>query len=104
MYKALFSLAYYGMLRVGELTEGPHCIKGGNIHVGGNKDKLLVVLYSSKTHGKESCPQKLKISAAPTTRKAEKFFCPFKSVVKYMDLKMGYLDDEEQFFTLIDPL
>ena len=52
LYKAMFCLAYYGMLRVGEIAYGPHIIKAGNIHVGGNKDKILLVLYSSKTLGK----------------------------------------------------
>ena len=60
MYQAIFCLAYYGMLRVGELAFSNHCIKACNIHVGSNKDKILVVLYSSKTHGKESRPQKVK--------------------------------------------
>ena len=31
MFKAFFSLAYYGMLRVGELALGPHTIKANNI-------------------------------------------------------------------------
>ena len=43
MYKALFCLAYYGMLRVGELSLSPHTIKACNIHVGHNKDKILIV-------------------------------------------------------------
>ena len=58
MYKAMFCLAYYGMLRVGELTKGPHTVRAKDIHVGNNKDKIMIVLYSSKTHGKESRPQK----------------------------------------------
>ena len=58
MYKALFCLAYYGMMRIGELTESPHTLKASNIHVGNNKEKILIVLYSSKTHGLESVPQK----------------------------------------------
>ena len=72
MYKAMFCLAYYGMMRVGELTLGPHTVKAGNIHVGHNKDKILVVLYTSKTHGEESGPQKIKISAGDNSRKENK--------------------------------
>ena len=48
MYKALFCLAYYGMMRVGELTQGAHCLKAKDIHVGNNKDKITMVLYTSK--------------------------------------------------------
>ena len=60
LYKAIFCLAYYGMMRVGELTLSPHVLKAKNIHIGNNKDKIMMVLYSSKTHGKESRPQHIK--------------------------------------------
>ena len=63
MFKAIFSLAYYGLMRIGELTSGPHVVKAKDIHVGKNKDKILIILHSSKTHGKESLPQKIKISS-----------------------------------------
>ena len=48
LYKTIFCLAYYGMMRVGELTWSPHTVKACNIHVGHNKDKIQVVLYTSK--------------------------------------------------------
>ena len=69
MYKALFCLGYYGMLRVGEMSYSQHVLKACNIHVGGNKDKIMVVLYTSKTHGEESGPQKIKISETKTCGK-----------------------------------
>ena len=87
MYRAMFCLAYYGMLRVGELTKSPHVVKACNIHVGNNKEKILVALYTSKTHGEESRPQKVKISAQPTNRICNRFFCPFKAVVQYMHIR-----------------
>ena len=46
------------MLRVGEMALGPHTIKACYVHVGHSKDKILIYLYSSKTHGEESSPQK----------------------------------------------
>ena len=49
MYKVLFSLAYYGMMRVGELTLSPHCLRTCDVNLSHNKDKILVTLYSSKT-------------------------------------------------------
>ena len=58
MYKALFCLTYYGMLRVGEVSLSTHTLKAANIHVGHNKDKLMVTMYTSKTHGKEPGPRK----------------------------------------------
>ena len=50
LYEAIFCLAYYGLMRIGELTEGDHPIKAKDIHIGVNKDKILLVLYTSKTH------------------------------------------------------
>ena len=102
MCKALFSLAYYGMLRVGELPQGDHTVKACNIHVGNNKDKILVVLYSSKTHGIESRPQKVKISAVKTTISIKKNFCPFSLVLQYMMTRGPFLENHEQFFVFGD--
>ena len=103
MYQAIFSLAYYGMLRVGELSQGMHTVKACNIHVGSNKDKILIILYSSKTHGKESRPQRVKITALPTTEKNSKMnFCPFKIIIEYMKIRGSYFDENEQFFILTD--
>ena len=103
VYQTIFLLGYYGMLRVGELVHGSHTIKACNIHVGNNKDKILIVLYSSKTHGLESRPQKVKISAIPQDNKRnKKFFCPFKSVIKYMEIRGDYMTDNEEFFIFGD--
>ena len=52
LYKALFALGYYGLLRVGELTDSRHVLKACNVHMAKNKKKILLVLYSSKTHGR----------------------------------------------------
>ena len=103
LYKAVFSLAYYGMLRVGEIAQGSHTIKACNIHLGNNKDKILIVLYSSKTHGKESRPQKVKISALPNINtNKRKIFCPFKIVTQYMKIRGDYINENEQFFIFSD--
>ena len=63
MYMAMISLAYYGLMRVGEITESPHVVKANNVHIAKNKNKILLVLYSSKTHSEASRPQKIKISS-----------------------------------------
>ena len=104
MYKTIFLLAYYGMMRVGELTMGDHTLKACNMHVGNNKDKILMVLYTSKTHGKESRPQRIKISAAHQAwhSKYKSFFCPFKAVGSYMAFRGNYLSEDEQFFVFAD--
>ena len=73
MYKALFAIGYYGMLRIGEMTASQHVLRARNVHLGSNKKKLLLVLYSSKT-------QKIKITAnciEKSGRYRKKHFCPF---------------------------
>ena len=64
MYRAIFCLAYYGLMRIGELVEGSHTVKASNIHIGVNKNKIMIVLYSSKTHGRDSYPQKIKMTSS----------------------------------------
>ena len=104
MYKAMFCLGYYGMLRVGEMTLSPHTVKACDVHIGHNKDKIQVVLYTSKTHGQESKPQKIKISGAPcsSAKKEQKLFCPFKTVLRCMSIRGNYKTDDEKFFIFSD--
>ena len=80
MYKASFLTAYYGLMRIGELCHSNHALRAANLHLGENKEKILMVLYSSKTHGKESAPQKIKITSVNQERKVKnnRNFCPFK--------------------------
>ena len=105
MYKTLFILAYYGMFRIGELAKGDHSVRAKNVHVGKNKKKILMILYSSKTHNKESYPQEVRISAendTELTSRKSKNFCPFKLARRFMDLRGGFNDDEDIFFTCSD--
>ena len=90
-------MGYYGLLHVGEIAKGDHKIKAKNIHIGLNKNKILILLYSSKTHGKESKPQEIKI-----TGQTKRHFCPFKLTKTYMSLRGGFPSDNEQFFIFSD--
>ena len=52
LYKAIFSIAYNGMFRIGEITKNSsdnHVVKACDVH----KNKMQFTLYSSKTHGKK---------------------------------------------------
>ena len=51
LYMALFSTAYFGLFRVGELTASKHVVKAVNVRIGQNKNKILFILDSSKMHG-----------------------------------------------------
>ena len=111
LYKAIFLLGYYGLLRVGELAfEGGenkmnHAVKACDIHVGQNKPKILVVLYSSKTHGRESQPQTVKIKQnknAGHHKHHKAHFCQFQMLRCYMKCRGDYATNEEQLFIFQD--
>ena len=101
LYLALFTLGYYGLMRVGELTQSPHVAKARDVHLAINKQKLLVVLYSSKTHSAGNRPQKIKITAIGKEMR-KRNFCPFKILADFIDVRGSYLDDLEPFFIFRD--
>ena len=106
LYEAILLLAYYGLMRIGELTQGDHPIKARDVHIATNKDKMLIVLHSSKTHGKESLPQKIRIVANDQRKKSNYlvncFFCPFIAVRNYIAIRGNYVSDTENFFVFSD--
>ena len=102
MFRALFLVAYYGLMRIGELALGDHSIKAKDIHIGCNKNKILLVLYSSKTHGKESNPQQIKISLIQMAGAIPRHYCPFTAITEYMGIRGKYLSDSENLFILTD--
>ena len=98
LYKAILIIMYYGMMRIGEVTSGTHTVKAKDIHIGRNKNKIMLVLYSSKTHGKESLPQKIKIAEKTEAPVGKFFFCLFELIWEYADQRGNFDDEFEQFF------
>ena len=105
LYMGLFILGYYGLMRVGELTQSRHVVKAANVHLAMNKDKLLVILYSSKTHSEADRPQKIKIvsnRSEVSCRYLHRNFCPFKIISQYLKVRGGYADTNEPLFIFKD--
>ena len=108
LYRELFTTAYFGMMRVGELTASQHTLKAKDVHIGTNKDKLLFVLHSSKTHGKNKPPQTIKISKVndyqsfARERKVNINVCPFGIINDYMLSRNGFIKLDEPFFVFRD--
>ena len=101
LYQAMFLLAYYGLMRIGELTKGEHPVRAKDVHIGSNKNKILLILHSSKTHGKEAPPQKIKISQSITDVKRKKLgrnFCPFERLHSYLQIRGNFTHDDEPLF------
>ena len=112
LFKTLFIIGYYGMMRIGELVKTRHAIMAKDIHLSYNKKKLLLVLRSSKTHGKGSKPQTIKISGLQTiqrhhritsrSKKGRNFFCPFDITNEYLQIRGDYESIDEHLFIFQD--
>ena len=105
LYKAIFALCYYGLMRVGEVvkSESYHAVRASNVHIATNKIKILIVLYSSKTHGQERRPQKIVANNIERSGKyMNRYFCPFDLMKDYLKIRGDYINVDDQFFIFGD--
>ena len=102
LYQALFSTMYYGLLRISEVSTGEHHILARDIHLADNKDKILLILRSSKTHNKGCKPQLVKISSVKKTGIDNSCQCPFMLLRRYAAIRGPYYSENEPFFILSD--
>ena len=106
LYTSLVATAYFGLFRVGELTQSSHAVKVNDVHVGRNKRKLLLILRSSKTHTKGCKPQMVKISSTDkietVARKIGPYLCPFTLLQQFIKVRRKQLSPQEQFFIFRD--
>ena len=104
LYKAIFIAAYYGMLRIGEITTGNHPVKAIDVEVAKNKKKILFILRSSKTHSFSDKPQLIKItSSAANIRKNGYRYCPFQTLQHFILKRPSCRSPEnEPFFVFAD--
>ena len=105
LYMTLKAIGYYGLMQLGELTKSNHVMKACNVYLGENKDKLLIVLFSSKTHHEGSRPQQIKITANAAEKSGmyrKKNFCPLTLISAYLQVRGKYLNYDEQFFIFRD--
>lgn len=102
LYKAAFIMGYYGLLRIGELSQGPHVLLAKNVHIGQNKNKILLILESSKTHNKSDKPQLIKITGTLVNSEKKADCCPFTIIKEFVDIRPNIKNNSEQFFVLSD--
>ena len=118
----MFSTAYFGLLRVGEITLSEHIIKAVDVHIGTNKKKMMFILHSSKTHSKGVKPQTIKISELEghmshmksVTSKSKMprvisqqqvdhlSFCSFMLLTDYISVRKSEMANDEPFFIFRD--
>ena len=105
-YTTLFSTAYFGLFRVGELTSGSHPVLVTNVYMVDNKNKVLFILKTSKTHGEYSRPQSIKINSTSSQgadmEQHLNNFCPYRLLRNYIKIRPKYRSTSEPFFIFYD--
>ena len=114
LYKCILSTMYFGLFRIGELTQSPHVVKVKDVNIASNKRKFLFVLRTSKTHCKSNKPQFIKISSErkrhkkceskpqANTKNQRELPCPYKLLDEYSAMRPKYISKSEQFFVYSD--
>ena len=109
LYKAVFSTAYYGLLRIGEIADSEHSILAKNVHIGINKNKILLLLETSKMHCCGDKPQMIKIVGKSQRLKTCKtgvaggtLYCSFTLIKQYLANRPDSISSEENFFVFAD--
>ena len=106
LYQTLFSTAYFGLFRVGELTVSEHQIKARDIHIALNEKKILFVLHTSKTHHRNLPLQMIKIKSEKILnnkeftslgKKQQLDNCPYFLLKLYSQERGGYSSEVEPF-------
>ena len=105
----MLSTTYFGLLRVGEVMASEHIIKAKDVHIGRNKNKLMMILQSSKTHAKNMKPRIIKIDSLGGNHITPVVItegaisdCPFKILKEYLQVRNKYRSIDEQFFVFSD--
>ena len=107
LYTTIIVTTYYGLLRFGEVSAGSHPVLVDDADIGINKNKFLFILRTSKTHGKGSKPQKIRISRNNSDFKSARerrrdIWCPFKLLSNYVNTRKTSRSANEPFFVFND--
>ena len=102
LYSAMLATAYFGLFRISEITYSPHVVKAVDVHIGLNKKKLMFVLHTSKTHGRDSKPQIIKIKEKGRETSTGHAICPFELLKKYLKVRQSRKELQELFFVFRD--
>ena len=99
LYRAIFCITYFGLLRIGQVTKSPHVILARDVTIGTNKEKIRLLLRSSKTHRKHQKPQviKFKKERSSNRRKSQTvLICPYRALKAYTDIRPTCKSKNEQ--------
>ena len=63
-------------MRIGETMESLHNVLAKNAHMATNKNKILILLYSSQTLNPRQQPHEIKSSSSESSRQKKQIFLP----------------------------
>ena len=98
LYTAVFASAYYGLLRIAEVTQIQHALLARNVHIGLNKRKILFIFLTSKTHTKGDKPQQVKICSSNSGQRITNAYYPFVILCRFIESRPMMANKNEQFF------
>ena len=103
IYQGIFTAAYYGLLRIREITFGNHPIRAIDVHIGTNKQKILFILRTPKTNGRGKKPQFIKIAGSKGANFHKNMtWCPFTILQQYVMARLSNRDKDKPFFVFTD--
>ena len=104
LYTTMFTTAYFGLFRISEMAHTPsgHAVQAIDVHIGRNKNKLMFVLHTSKTHGRGVKPQIVKVTSESQTGKNKPIYCLFLALKVYIKARCSIAYDDEQFYIFRD--
>lgn len=79
LYKAIFVSAYYGLLRVSEITGSAHSIKSRDVHLVHDKAKVQFRIWTAKNKKRGSWPDDIKLEGL---RDCKKCYPNFKQTIR----------------------
>ena len=100
VFKCIIIIAYYGLLRISELV-GIHAVKAKDVYCSWEDQKIKLVLYTSKTHGRNRRPQEIKITAEEESYDI-RFHSPFQLITVFGQARGNYNTEDENFFIYHD--
>lgn len=100
LYKAMLVTAYYGFMRIGEITSSKHVIKNKDVHLATNKEAVMIILRSSKTHCATQRPHEIRIPQVVDLPEPHQF-SPFKLLEAYKHARPDTAANS-QFFVFSD--
>ena len=81
------------------MTSGDHPIRVVDVQIGENKNKILFILRTSKTHWRNVKPQTVKITSTNFKRLGS---CPFEIIREFVKVRRCYLSADKPFFIFKD--